>query len=146
MQIINQPSLSWSHSNKLLLTQWQFPNESINALTSNSFSVMLTFLHEKSHPERLSGRALSSYWASYAHEAHCKHTHTHPFSLLFYHTHTHTLRQKMIQSPAALASPRTSITASEHERPSNAHWRLPCNMDMSSLISATSVTIPWYCH
>lgn len=90
MQIINQPSLSWSHSNKLLLTQWQFPNESINALTSNSFSVMLTFLHEKSHPERLSGRALSSYWASYAHEAHCKHTHTHPFSLLFYHTHTHT--------------------------------------------------------
>lgn len=36
MQIINQHTLSWSHFNKSLLTQWQLPNESINALTSNS--------------------------------------------------------------------------------------------------------------
>lgn len=48
MLIINQPSL-WISFYKLFLTQWQFPNKFINALTLASILPILTLLQE-SHP------------------------------------------------------------------------------------------------
>ena len=118
MQIINQPSLSWSHSNKLLLTQWQFPNESINALYLNFiFSDVDIFCARSLNPRttRLAGDFSSP-------PDHCKHTHTHthththafPLSFSIIYIHTHTPRREIIPCPAALASRRMSITASEH--------------------------------
>lgn len=147
MQIINQPFLSQTHSNKLLLTQWQFPNESINALTSTSFAVMLTFLYEESHPEWLYGRGLSSCRASCTHQNYSEQTqgHTHRHSLWTFSsafTHAPTVRQKMISSPAALASPLTSIIACEQEHPQTAHWQLPCKGKMSGLLSNFNYN-PW---
>lgn len=145
MQIINQPSLSWSHSNKLLLTQWQFPNESINALTSTSFPVMLTFLHEKSHPERLSGRGLCFMLGTTANLYARAHSHTSVLSAAGAHMGIHT-EAEMTPCPAASASPPLSIIASEHKHPWNARWQLLCNMEQSILISAISITIPSCCH
>ena len=152
MQIINQPSLSWSHSNKLLLTQWQFPNESINALYLNFiFSDVDIFLREEPQPRTtyLAGDFSTP-------PGHCKHTHTHthtythhslsPFLSSTY-THTRISRRKIIPCPAALASRPTSITASEQTNTlGNAHWRLPRNMDTSSLIWRRSVRVPCCCH
>lgn len=145
MQIINQPSLSWSHSNKLLLTQWQFPNESINALYLNFiFSDVDIFCARSLNPGRLIWQGTFLLRRATAN------THTHatfPLSFSIIHIHTHTPRRKIILCPAALASRRTSITASEQTNTlGNAHWRLPCNMDTSSLIWRRSVRVPCCCH